>query len=124
MYFDGSGLVEEVLRQALAKHTKCWTGFSREPSVAAVDIRRLAAMVSETTAVDRSNALSNRLKEYFKRTTAERISRESQRRRQKVTYAVITKSLVSNLRTHQFNVKVYSKLQIQGGWEDKPPFRI
>ena len=120
VYFDGTELEENDLREALAKHAECWTGDTLDPSIAAADVSRLVAMGSEQTAVDRFDALLGRLENYFENPTAETIFRESNGKYKKGPAAVITKALVANLHPPEFKTKVESKLDMQGGWKEKP----
>ena len=64
-YFDGTGLQEDELREALAKHAECWTDDSVDPSIAATEVCRRVTMGSEATSVDRIGAVHSRLEQYF-----------------------------------------------------------
>lgn len=85
MYFDDGGLVENGLRQGLREHAECWTGDTLDRSAAAVHICLLPAMGSDCTSIDRSNALLNRLMEYFENPTPERVFSGSDGKIKRVT---------------------------------------
>ena len=62
-YFDGTELQEDDLREALAKHAKCWTDDSNDPFIAVAEGCRRVTMGSEATAVDRIDAVRSRLEQ-------------------------------------------------------------
>ena len=59
-FFDGNELQRDNLREALAKHAKCWTDGSIDSPIAASEVCRRVTMESEATAVDRIDAVYSR----------------------------------------------------------------
>ena len=48
--FRRTGLQDDDLREALAKHAECWTGDSIDPSIATAEVCRRVTMGSEAAA--------------------------------------------------------------------------
>ena len=56
-FFDAMELQDNDLHEALAKHAECWTGDCIYSSIAAAEVCRSVTMGSESTAVDRTDAV-------------------------------------------------------------------
>ena len=96
-YFDGTELDEADLREALAKHAECWTDDTLEPSIAPAAVSRMVVMGTETTAVDRIDAVQSRLEQYFENPSAERVFRDSSGAFKEGPAAVFSKAVVASL---------------------------
>ena len=105
-YFGGTELQEDDLREALAKHAKCWTDDSVDPSIAAAEVCRRVTMGSEATAVDRIDAVHSRLEQYFKNPSAERVFRDTLGAYKKGPAAVISIALVAGLNPPEFKLRL------------------
>ena len=91
-----------------------------DPSIAAAKISDLAAMGNERTALDRVDGIVSRVELYFENPAAENVFRDSRGQWKSGPAAVFSKAIVAGLAPPEFKLKVQSKLDMMGGWKDKP----
>ena len=119
-YFDGAKLQDDDLEETLAKHSECTTGDSIDPSVVAAEVCRRVTMGSESTAVDRTDAVQSHLEQFFEKPSAENYFRDARGAFKRGPAAVISKAFVAGLHPPECRVKVNIKLELKGHWKDKP----
>ena len=75
--FDGTVLEEDNLREALARHAKCWEDEDIDPSIAAAGVRKALASRNEPTAMGRFEGQWGASEEFFaENASAERAFRD------------------------------------------------
>ena len=119
LFFGGSDLEEEKLREALPRHAQCRKEDEVDPSVAAAGVNKDLAPRSEVTALDRMEAAWSSLEEYFALSASnERVFRDSRGRFKSGPAHIITAELVAWLNPPEFKTKVVTALDLKVGWKE------
>ena len=96
MFFDGSDLKEEKLREPLAWHAQCWGENEVDLFVAAATLNKALAPPSEVTALERVEAAWSSLENYFALdASTERVFRDYRSRFKRGPASTITVELVA-----------------------------
>ena len=118
--FDGTVLEEDNLKEALARHAKCWEDEEIDPSIAAAGVRKALASRNEPTAMGRVEGQWGALEEFFaENASAERAFRDDDIFKPGPAN-IITKELLAGLTPPEFKSKVLNMLHMKGGWKEDP----
>ena len=116
----GLELAEDDLKEGIARHGECWNGAEADPREIKAKVEHLLVMGSEPTALDRIDAVTWRLEDYFENPSAEKVFRDADGKYVKGPARVLTAALVAGLKPHEFKVEVESALQMKGNWKEDP----
>lgn len=124
-YFEeqgGSELAESDLLRALAQHGECWASAAVDPAKIVSDMESRLAMRSESTAMERIDAVRSRMEEFCANPSVARVFRDSATRKYVSGPArVITAAVVRGLKPPEFKENVQATLKLQdGSWKENP----
>ena len=116
----GLELAEDDLKEGIARHGECWNGAEADLREIKAKVEHLLVMGSEPTALDRIDAVTWRLEDYFENPSAEKVFRDADGKYVKGPARALTAALVAGLKPHEFKVEVESALQMKGNWKEDP----
>ena len=120
-FFDGPDFGEEKLREALPRHAHCWKEDEVDLSLAAAGVKKLLALWTEVTALDKVKAAQRSLEKYFTlNASIERVFRHCRGRYKNGPAHIVTVKLVAGLHPPEFKTKVVTALDMKGSWKKHP----
>ncbi|CAB1109830.1 unnamed protein product [Ectocarpus sp. CCAP 1310/34] len=116
----GRELEEDDLLEALTKHAECWAEAQTDPHVAFTEVSRIVTMGKQPTAVDRIDAVYDKLSVYFENPRSKALFCEVNGAFKPGPAQVITKHLVAGLTPPEFRKKVDGILAMRERWKEDP----